>query len=418
MLMLTAGGALLVTTTMSVGNAVDTTAEAQAYYAAEAGLQSALSVLRGNVPKRSGMVLATGTQIRNNFRVVNQLTTSNMTGDLSTEARLSGWLPYNGTSASARVPVKDETGNQLFYTLSITDPNDASRTTLTTNATYLPSRLIITSTGYGPRGAVKQMQIMVKRTAFDYNPKSTILMTGNVTTFSIGDSRAKGYSGQDEASVTTVLPPFGFTSGTSQTTVSTNTFNCGNTACNKAKETTSDPETATVGSSDLPSWLQTPQAADAFLDDLQEQAAGLNRYFATKNGTSVTGGLGTATDPKVTFVDGNYTASGSGTGLLVVTGNLTFSGDFDFDGIVLVLGSFRDSTNTLQGGSLTRNGGGNGTIAGAVIVASFDRDNPTAFGNTSLNTSGGGNSDIVFNSTKVSNALTALGARVLGVVEN
>src|SRR5437763_16515200 len=49
MLLLAAGGALVVTTGMTAANAVDATAEAQAYYWAEAGMQSVLSVLRRNV---------------------------------------------------------------------------------------------------------------------------------------------------------------------------------------------------------------------------------------------------------------------------------------------------------------------------------------------------------------------------------
>src|SRR4051812_21893914 len=40
---------LLLTTTISTTNAVSSTDEMQAYYAAEAGLQDALNVLRGNV---------------------------------------------------------------------------------------------------------------------------------------------------------------------------------------------------------------------------------------------------------------------------------------------------------------------------------------------------------------------------------
>src|SRR5947209_9732611 len=52
MLLLAAGGALVVTTGMTATNAVDATAEAQAYYAAEAGMQTVLSVLRRNVASK------------------------------------------------------------------------------------------------------------------------------------------------------------------------------------------------------------------------------------------------------------------------------------------------------------------------------------------------------------------------------
>src|ERR1041384_8348685 len=49
LLLLSAGGALILTSAMSVTNSVDSTAETQAYYAAQSGLQSTLNVLRGNV---------------------------------------------------------------------------------------------------------------------------------------------------------------------------------------------------------------------------------------------------------------------------------------------------------------------------------------------------------------------------------
>src|ERR1041385_4522120 len=49
LLMLIAGGALILTTNMSLTNTGDSKAEMQAYYAAEAGLQATLNVLRGNV---------------------------------------------------------------------------------------------------------------------------------------------------------------------------------------------------------------------------------------------------------------------------------------------------------------------------------------------------------------------------------
>ena len=47
-LILGAGGALIMTTTMSANNSINSTAEMQAYYVAEAGMQSALNALRGN----------------------------------------------------------------------------------------------------------------------------------------------------------------------------------------------------------------------------------------------------------------------------------------------------------------------------------------------------------------------------------
>jgi hypothetical protein len=426
MLLLAAGGALIATAGMSVSNAVDATAEAQAYYAAEAGLHAAVSVLRGNVAKRAAMALPNGTKIRNDLRVANQLSTSNLAADAAPQARLSGWLPYNGTGVGARVPL--DAGGLTAFSLALEDPDDKDRSKLTAaGSTYVPRTLIITSLGHGPKGAVKRMQLLYRRTGFEFDPPSTLLMAGNVTHFAVGASRKKGYSGNDEADAAAPpLPVFGFTAGGSQTYADTEAFDCAKEICEKARDGTTDPQTATIPGGDLPAWLRNPQEAAAFLDDLEAQARGQGRYFATKSGAAVSGGLGTPSDPtngtpsdpRFTFVDGNYSVSGNGAGLLVVTGNLELKGDFEFEGIVLVLGSYKDGSGNLVGGHLDRNGGGGGTIAGALVVAKFDRQDPDAFLDTWFDTDGGGTCDILYDSHKVSEALGSMGGRLLGIVEN
>ncbi len=60
MLLLAAGGALIMTTALSATNAIDVTAETQAFNAAEAGMQSALNVLRGNVAPLSSISNCSG----------------------------------------------------------------------------------------------------------------------------------------------------------------------------------------------------------------------------------------------------------------------------------------------------------------------------------------------------------------------
>lgn len=87
-LLLGAGGALIMTTMMSANNSIGSTAEMQAYYVAESGMQSALNVLRGNVQP-----LVTSTD-RMSFRTAIIPDISN--GPANNGAlRLAGWLPYN-----------------------------------------------------------------------------------------------------------------------------------------------------------------------------------------------------------------------------------------------------------------------------------------------------------------------------------
>lgn len=87
-LMLGAGGALIMTTAMSSTTAVGSTAEMQAYYIAESGMQSALNVIRGNVKP-----LVTATD-RMSFRTAIVDDISNGPGN-NGSLRLAGWLPYN-----------------------------------------------------------------------------------------------------------------------------------------------------------------------------------------------------------------------------------------------------------------------------------------------------------------------------------
>src|SRR6267143_1861250 len=107
--LLIAGGALIQITSMSARNAFDSTAETQAYYGAEAGLQAALNALRGNATHTASALPTGMTKI--NFRNAAIASSSNdcpngTGGDPSTLARLSRWLPYSARqTAGTRVIV-------------------------------------------------------------------------------------------------------------------------------------------------------------------------------------------------------------------------------------------------------------------------------------------------------------------------
>jgi hypothetical protein len=97
-LILGAGGALIMSTTMSANNSINSTAEMQAYYVAEAGMQSALNVLRGNTKP---LLVASD---RMSFRTAVIPSISN--GGNNGTARLAGWLAYNTPSdPNSLVPV-------------------------------------------------------------------------------------------------------------------------------------------------------------------------------------------------------------------------------------------------------------------------------------------------------------------------
>src|ERR1051325_559691 len=97
-LLLGAGGALIMTTMMSATNSVNSTAEMQAYYVAESGMQSALNALRGNTRPLINV------NDRMSFRTAIIPSISN--GGNAGTPRFAGWLPYNTPSdPNSLVPV-------------------------------------------------------------------------------------------------------------------------------------------------------------------------------------------------------------------------------------------------------------------------------------------------------------------------
>src|SRR6476469_5750456 len=116
-LLLGAGGALIMTTMMSANNSVGSTAEMQAYYVAESGMQSALNVLRGNT--RPLLV----TSDRMSFRTAIIPSISN--GGNGGTSRFAGWLPYNNPAdSSSLVPVNIGTVTGGYrVTIENLDPN-------------------------------------------------------------------------------------------------------------------------------------------------------------------------------------------------------------------------------------------------------------------------------------------------------
>jgi hypothetical protein len=152
----------------------------------------------------------------------------------------------------------------------------------------------------------------------------------------------------------------------------------------------------------------------ASLTGMYADAANLNNLVAmlrdgadtTLNGCSVNGvggsacvppaqGLGTTANPLITYVNGDLSWSGntSGAGVLIVTGNLNIVGTPTFAGLVLVIGQ----------GTMTVQGGGNGTFFGSVFVANTNSHTSpftqlATLGEPELHWNGGGGNGIYYNS--------------------
>ena len=293
-----------------------------------------------------------------------------------------------------------------------------------------PSRLIVKVVGYGPRGASKNLQMMVSRFGIDYDPVATFVLRGagndstSSSTISIGSSANYVYSGVDNAGGNP-LPAFMVTTTPDYTNLST--FKSNNTTGVQGDPTGLTPNlkqaTLPTDISLLPKWLQTTSdpvfGARAFVNQLrtasQQQFYGCSsgassscdRYFNTAAGDAAPTDFGAGTsDGLFTFVDGDVSLpSSGGKGLLVVTGTLSMNGSQTFDGLVLVLG----------GGVLDRSGGGNGSSGGAFVVARFNSTGD--FLAPTFTSSGSGTSTLQLDRNKVKTALRLGGIPVLSVSE-
>jgi hypothetical protein len=266
-----------------------------------------------------------------------------------------------------------------------------------------PYRVVVTSTGYGPRGARKVLEATVQKNFFNgMTAPATLMLVGNSTgsIFEPGSSNVTEYSGDDVVS-NVIIPPIGTTNDANLSLV-----------FDKIRREPPHPFNGNVigtpanVSQEMPFWLESPTNLNSTLQSLKLTAIASGRYFAS--GTTPSNVGDNATARGITFIDGDFTLNGSGGGILVVTGKLTLHGNFSFNGLIIVTGD----------NGVDRRGGGNGTIQGNVVVAPYNPSNLSAgFLSPKYDLSGGGNSGVVYNSSSVANGMVAVSNFVLAVAE-
>jgi hypothetical protein len=398
LLLLAAGGVLILTSTMTGVTARDSTAEMQAYYAAEAGVAKTLEVLRGNVQ-------STPAGTKASFR------------NLVCSPTL--WT----TTAGGYVNVTADGGTR-FQVTSILDPdnqNSAAMCAIVPAANYKPERLRIRITGLGSRGSRKNMEVVINRYTLEYDVKATVTLpngSGTPIGFNLGGSNVTSTSGQDASGTGTAIAAFAISNADYNTTNNVmdgchaDGSNCGGSGPNVFP---GDP--AVLGNSNTPSFLQSVAKARSFLygdEGLKQAAINQGRYFTSgASAIASTAGLGANnTDGVFTFVDGDLVlgpGNPTGQGTLVVTGKLTLDGNFNFNGVIMVLGK----------GEVYRSGGGSGNIFGAMFIAKFAASglDSDQFGAPVFDTSGGGNANIQYSTDAVDRAKAVGGHAVKGVRE-
>jgi Tfp pilus assembly protein PilX len=363
----------------------------------------------------------------------------------------------------AAAPSTGWSGPEVIDTLSGTEPYLGYRAQPSAGDNVIggsmtapePVRLLIKSTGYGPRGAKKELQAIIQKNFFmGLTAPAALTMVGPHRTgcdggktsspstgpgslctdekshfyFDIGDSNVVNYSGADIASKD-IIPPVGTSNPQSLSCVedflarSSSDTQCTDTIPNGSLHFHGNVEGSPSDvSAELPPYLRTPEKLDTQIHQLASTAKSSGRYFAS--GTTPTDWGNAATGQGITFCDGDVELGhdqGNGGGILVVTGTLTLKGSFSFTGLIIVTGK----------GGITRSGGGSGEVTGNVVVAPYqnskivDRvvgvnqfdDPPGIFLAPHYDISGGGTSNLQFNSLALQNGLTAISNFVIGVME-
>lgn len=394
LLLLAAGGSLILTATMTGTTARDSTAEMQAYYAAEAGVARTLEVLRGNVQSSPAGTRAT-------FRNV--------------LCSPSQWTTMSGSTINVAGD-----GSSRFRVTSILDPDRQDSVTMCADASYKPDRLRIRVLGLGPRDSRKNMEVVVNRYTIDYSVNAVVTLpngSADLINFNLGSSNVTSTSGIDVSGTGSTLAAYAVSGGDYNATNNVidgcqpNGSNCGN----GPNVTPGDP--AVLGGGNTPSFLDSVPKARQFLygsEGMMQTAINQGRYFTTGAAAlSSAAGIGASNpDGVLTFVDGDFVlgpGNPTGQGTLIVTGNLTLNGNFNFNGVIMVLGS----------GRVFRSGGGHGNIYGALFVARFSKTgaDTDVFQAPTFDTSGGGTSNIQYSSTAVDMAKAVGGHSIRGVRE-
>ncbi len=267
-----------------------------------------------------------------------------------------------------------------------------------------PSRVMVTSTGYGPRGAVKKLEAFVQKNFLDgLSAPATLTLVGPSGpgfVFEPGNSARVTYSGQDIVTPDVIIPPVG--------TSNQANFEIVKTALDalekKPDQIVGEPANVTP---EMPDWLKTTLNLDTVVQNFRDAAiSSPGSYYSAGQQPSSFGDYDKMTG--ITFIDGDVDLTKNGGGILVCTGKLTFHGGVNFKGLIIVTGT----------GGFYRTGGGGGTVEGNVVIAPYNPlDLNAGFIPPKYGITGGGNSEITYNSSSVANGLVAASNFVLGVAE-
>ena len=285
---------------------------------------------------------------------------------------------------------------------------------------YLPV-YVLTTLAVTPSGSRRMIQAEATATTLPTLP-GPLILDGPNPVYNAPSSNAFTVNGNDQSSSGNSFgPKNGVTCPTPQDQAALGGYNAAS-ATALATDASGRPSSYTGGTgTGSPSVANEntalgPLATVGGLEALVAQVTSLASPANTYNGnTSSITNPGTDAAPVINVITGDATISGgfTGAGILLVEGNLTISGTPAYSGLILVIGK----------GSVTKNGGGNGTLDGSLLVANLYNSSGQLLASTgapgipTINWNGGGNATIQYDSCWSTAMSSSLAYRIVAVRE-
>jgi Tfp pilus assembly protein PilX len=324
---------------------------------------------------------------------------------------------YNSGSDDVPIVAATTVGSYSYTVYLSNDSVDAASPTADSN-----NKVIITSIATGPAKAKAIVQIVVSLPPPPAPPPppslpqalGAITLLGSSESFTGGNSNAKSLNGDDQCGSQSPLPVVAVESSGSlagvQSAINSSkpgTYHSVVSGAGVTGSTNINAIASTITAGQISSVLSSTGVdltSAASLNNMVSSIRSVADTVVAGNGDSGSVNMGDVNHLKTVVVDGDFAMHGSGAGMLVVKGTLTFDGNVNYTGVILVIGK----------GSMIRHGGGNGTLSGETWVANTAGSDgivgnaDDALGATTFDTSGGGSSNIQYCSSAVHNALTNL----------
>jgi len=271
----------------------------------------------------------------------------------------------------------------------------------------------VTSLAVLPNGSQKLLQYVVTPAPLNLQFPSALTLNSNNASMNGGSSNGYEINGQDQCNAAALpLPAIGYNGGgiTNYNNIKSGLPHPDNYI--GAGAAPPNPSVVNVAGTLSPN-LQTPASLDALVQLISQNADAVITPASGSHADpgDLPSGM-SPTHPMTVVVNGDYHQSGgfTGYGLLVVTGNFTFSANSGWRGMVLVIGQ----------GTVTGSGFGGNEFDGAIFVAKTQNVSGTelaALGQATFDITGSGGSGINYNSCWINSAQPVLSYKALSYRE-